>query len=384
MSHNTVIFVANDFGFGPISRTHTVARALKNARPELTVNVFTSGINNYLFTDDDIGMKIVANLRDKEAIKNQFDSYSPETTLVVSTMNRFALSAAREQGFRTVVLDGLFWFWKKRPQEYSFADYEFRFILPWQLEKYKNKENIFYFAGPVEIEPNRARAPQNKNVLVTLNGYMTPFYKPEHDIYLEWMTHVINALQSSQNLIVTGNKIIRNKIMPTLHTGIRFNSMGKDEYLSTLQYSRAVLLNGGSNSFLEALVIGMPFLFSLPSNQSQYELIHKLSIQTKQSMEFWCPALSLIPHHARFRRFTSESEAIDYWSGELRSYLAQIEKKSIAKAIAEQIVANLEIVQTDPNFKKLMKISDRSRTASGEVCDKLLEIIEAFDALPLA
>lgn len=91
---------------------------------------------------------------------NKFD------TTIVSVMNRFAIQSAKDIGFQTILVDGLYWFWINRPSEYDLADYQLRMILPWQLEKHSNSANIYYFANLVEIS-NKYTSSNEKNIIKT-------------------------------------------------------------------------------------------------------------------------------------------------------------------------------------------------------------------------
>lgn len=103
MKYSTVLFISNDFGFGPLSRTHTIARALKNVKPELSIKIVTSGRNDYLLNDDDIELCVVNDLRSVDTLTEYLTRYNATDTFVISTMNRFALTAAKQCNFTTVL-----------------------------------------------------------------------------------------------------------------------------------------------------------------------------------------------------------------------------------------------------------------------------------------
>lgn len=328
MKLKRVIFIANDFGFGPLSRTYTIAKALSKYVSGLEIRIVTTGKTDYLFNSPDIIFDHLDDMREPAAIRHYLEPFERDNTLLISTMNRFAIVVAKSMDIRTLLVDGLYWFWLTRPKEYEMSDYQFRMVLPWQLDKYKSSkgaDGIFYFANPVEtptIANYKEKMHHTSNtILFTLNGFVTPYYKKEHEVYLEFAAVVANNLSRDHEVHLTGNREIKEKLARRLDAKLRFVALDKLSYLRELQSARYVLLNGGSNSFLEALAMGKNMLFSLPSNQSQYALIHEVARYTKTDMTDWCPLLALIANHETMLRLNNESVALDYWAGQIRELI---------------------------------------------------------------
>ncbi len=347
--YSHLVFVSNDFGFGPMSRTFSVAKGVADKRPDLRITVMSSGKNDYLFSHPRVSFMTVDDPRSIDYLRQAFEPLDNNTTLVVSVMSRFALLAARELGLKTLLIDGLYWFWRNRPQEYDTADYQFRCVLPWHLDNFHNGTNIEYFVSPTE-HPNRGNASQSDEILVSLNGFTTPFYKPNHDIYLNILAALVNSSITPKSLTIVGNESVKCKIEPLL-SGVSFRAFTKDEYLSHLSSCRAIILNGGSNSFLEAISLGKNIAFGLPSNQSQYQLIVELSKATGKKPEQWCPALSLIQNHHKMAELPTEAEALDFWSEQIDKLLMT---EDIDNKIAQASTKTLAIAD-DPNMQSLIK-----------------------------
>ena len=43
MNYKNILFIANNFGFGPISRCHTIAAEISKLNPELNIIIITDG-----------------------------------------------------------------------------------------------------------------------------------------------------------------------------------------------------------------------------------------------------------------------------------------------------------------------------------------------------
>lgn len=308
-----VVFIANDFGFGPSSRAHAIARSFQQAFPDIKATYLTSGKNDYLFADSDVALTTCDDTRSSAALKQTFKQF--DNALIVSVMNRFAITAARELGLPNILLDGLSWFWKSRPVEYDRADHQIRYTLPW-----KAVDGVS-LASPIDIE-QRIPPKQTVDALININGFITPFHKQSHDVYLAFIDQLAqNVAQTYPKVLVTGNQYAITKLQAQASDSYQLAALSKAAYLGHVEAARVVILNGGSNSFNEALALHTDILFSLPSNQSQYELIREVAQQTHSLVEELCPALSLIPNHSELSKHKTEDTAIDFLTSKLSTSL---------------------------------------------------------------
>lgn len=376
MKRRKVIFISNDFGFGPVSRTHTIAKALSECDQGLEIRIATNGKNDYLFDKSVIIFDRLDDLRDPTVISKYLSMHDPQETMIVSVMNRFALLSSKDLGFMTVLVDGLYWFWVNRPKEYDQADYQLRMLLPWQENRFSDSNDIFYFSSPVDMPMDVMvdRGSKSHKVLFTLNGFVTPFYKPSHDVYLEFSALVANQLGNSSQILLTGNRDVKNKITTHLNEKVSFESLNKSNYLSQLKSAEYVLLNGGSNSFLEALVLGKDFIFSLPSNQSQYALIDDVAKYTSTIIIDWCPLLEVFDGHEKILSFKNEGDAIDYWSEQIR-YLLDDDK---AMAKINKILGKLpeRISKLENQTKQLRAHSEEPKESTNRIAIQLMRLAD--------
>jgi hypothetical protein len=374
MKYKNYIFVSNDFGFGPISRLHTIASALARIDRSANIRIVSSGKTDYLFNNLDIKFDLIEDLRSEEAIFQYIEKYNNLDTLIISSMNSFAIYVARTNNYTCVLLDGLYWFWKNRPQAFELADIQYRFVLPWLLEKFQSEKTVKYFAGPVERYDYHTSNKGSK-MLITVNGVVTPFYKPEHDSYIKlFMVLVNNICDNCSDLSVTGNKSINILAKSYLRDDIKFNNYSKSEYARSLYAADSVLLNGGSNSFLETIVAKKDFLFILPSNQSQYALIDQVAQYTNKPIDFWCPALTIIKNHEEILDMANESSALDFMASIFDTILADKHLLNNMKKITKQIMLNIKEAKKQKIYLSFEESSAYSMNSASEVALELSKI----------
>ena len=319
--YNKIIFFANDFGYGPTSNALSIARTL--SKQGLQTVLVTAGENDLIARASGINIEHIANLRDVTAITEYLKSHSDDQSLIVSVMNRFAVTAANTTGRFCVLVDDLYWFWRDggRPTEYQKADVQVRCVLPWQLNSAHSTYRLRYTCAQPDTAVKQTHE-RGGNWLYSFNGLRTPFYAKEHDVYVSFMGIVIKELARQQPLVVAGPEYIRPLIEQFLPNDTHYTPLSKVRYLETLVSVRGVYLNGGQNSFIEAVMSDTPVRMLLPSNQSQYGLLNEIANEINVSITDVCPLLSVIPNHQDMLVFANEREAIDTWSKRLHEVLA--------------------------------------------------------------
>lgn len=318
--YNKIIFFANDFGYGPTSNALSIARTL--SKQGLQIVLVTAGENDLIARASGINIEHITNLRDVAAITEYLGSHSDDQSLIVSVMNRFAVTAANTTGRFCVLVDDLYWFWRDggRPAEYEKANVQVRCVLPWQLGSVHSTYILRYTCVQPDISIGQTQE-RGDNWLYSFNGLRTPFYTEEHDVYVSFMGIVAKELARQQSLVVVGPEYIRPMIEQFLPNDTHYTPLSKVRYLETLMSVRGVYLNGGQNSFIEAVMSDTPVRMLLPSNQSQYGLLNEIANEINVSITDVCPLLSVIPNHQDMLVFANEREAIDTWSKRLYEVL---------------------------------------------------------------
>lgn len=355
---NIIIFV-NNFGFGPAALAVAVAQKLHDHVPEGTqIHVVTSGFSDYLF-EEAVSVTTVSDLRGATVLKGYLEQFDPKETVVVSSMNRFAITAATELAIPTVLIDGLFWFWRNRPKEYDLADYQIWCVLPWQIDEKRKStaKNQKIVSAPVTLVAN-ASYPEVQRVIST-NGYITPYHSSNHDVYLSFISRYMQAEQmvfpKVKETILTSSPYavdhLRQQLSDDKH--IRLLSMSQAEYHGCVQHASEVWVNGGMSSFLEALCLRRPFVFFLPSNQSQFALIAEVARTTGLAITTLCPALALFNTFSQVGDFNSEDEAIGFISELLQKFLDSPDTDAQLNAVATAYAQAAKQLHQQPAVQRL-------------------------------
>ena len=352
--NNSVIFITNDFGYGPTSHALALAKCLKEKGVE--VKLVTAQKNDAILAESGIPIEHVTDLRNVDTMTAYFKQN--ESQLIVSVMNRFAIQAANTLNRKIVIIDDLFWFWRpgSRPIEYSNADLQIRCVLPWHLADLENTDGVAYATIQADEFTTHKSATRDGSVLMSLNGLRTPFYTPAHDVYAEFMGLVAKALsQYHDDLVITGPDYIKPVFEATLPSTIQYQSLSKSDYLIALSSAPSVYLNGGSNSFYEAIMSNTPISSILPSNQSQYAFTRAIAASIGVPVTQLCPLLTLIPHHEEMLNFTNEKDAIDNWSRWIQDFLNSDDAfQKIQDAVAQQVANPVDIKAQFPKWQTLI------------------------------
>ena len=335
--YDKVIFFANDFGFGPTSNALSIARALM--QHDIPVVLVTAKKNDSILQSSGVPIEHIDDLRSVDSITEYLKTFSDSSSLVVSVMNRFVITSANSIGQTCVFVDDLFWFWRDgvRPAEYDAADIQICCVLPWQLRQGTPSPTMRYACVQAESSTSQHRDKDPQVRLYSFNGLRTPFYTEKHDIYVDFVGHAINRLTTEGPLVIAGPEYIRPLITPFLAEDTAYTPLSKSDYLDVLASASKVYLNGGQNSFLEAIQSDTLPVMVLPSNQSQYGLLAELSRELDTPITEICPMLQLIPDHQRMLLCANEREALDVWSDMLAETLAN---KDISESIAACVTQN--------------------------------------------
>ena len=358
MASDVLVF-SNSFGFGPISRSFIFAKIFHECFPDSNVILIVSAATGFTSNASGFSVKTISDVRNRQNVADFLLPYYSSNTLVVSVMNRFAIDAAKERGMKTLLIDGLYWFWKNRPKEYDYVDYQIRCILPWQVEDYPSPSNISYCVTP--FEHIKAIESEGKTLL-PVNGFITPYYIPAHDSYLHLMSLVANQID---DVLVVGNRDIQNKI-----GSVPFSALSKEEYVNEVSRCKEIILNGGSNSFLEAASSGKQILFSVPSNQSQYELIRSIAGYLRRNIDEICPLINTIAAHHKISEFQTEKEAVDYIAAKISDFLKRpnlnkqlrhmLKRQDEAKKIIQKFIGHIQPILQGSN-QRLVDILNELR-----------------------
>lgn len=264
----TVVVIANPFGFGPAGIAFTVLEAM---RKRFAANWLFLGSKACAEIGDLDGTKYIEiNERDKEQIK--FVLADLESPLVISSQNRFAITAASEMGVPNVLIDGLAWMWERGtvPEGLLKADRYFAMRFP-GIEKicsiYPQIEVVPYIVPKREVSATQDR----RGTLVHLGGVTNPFSSTLPENYLRLTAAFVDGLEDAERVTVCGGSAAVARMSELVHrSGVNFATLAKHDFDELLYTSSLFLTTPGLAAPIEAFAAGAPTEFLPPSNLSQW------------------------------------------------------------------------------------------------------------------
>lgn len=264
-----VIVFANPFGYGPAGKALALLDALKR-----------HGF-------DDVSMAGSAHIREivplgvpfldvnERSVKDVGQLlFETQTTHIVCSQNRFAVSAARTQGIKSAFLDGLAWFWKEIPEEHLIADEIFWINFPGLKDKAPAGKNIAMVPAVVE---QRVRAAQEDKIVVHIGGCENPLTNTIPTAYLSLLAGALNAYTRERRILVTGGvRAIEYLRVRISAPRVECRSLIHDDFLAEVSSAKMFLTTAGMTASLEAFSMGVPVAFLPPTNLSQYALVQLL------------------------------------------------------------------------------------------------------------
>jgi hypothetical protein len=311
----TIACFSNPFGLGPLGRMIKLLSILPSEEPTKLIfcgNSFSSAI-----TGLSEGEYIKINERDPDAVYELLATLRP--TVVVSSLNRFALSAAKRLSIPSVLFDDLTWFWKELPPGFELADLYIYQKFPGTEHIAKRFQNVLSL--PV-ITIKKAEKMKSSDELFYLGGVVNPLYPQGQVHYISLLGDVLAQLPLSNHAhIISADYAV--SLLREQHPKLasQIEALPQKEFHQLMCRSRSIAITAGMNTTLEALAMGQPVYFLPPSNQSQYALQRVLMTQ---SNAFKGISWNEFGVDESFFNGPSELEVI----GELERQLGQMRSKS--------------------------------------------------------
>jgi len=315
-----VAWVVNAFGFGPTSVALTWAEAARLADPSVD-HVFVVDSLTAQAVGDLFDTATVSSLRSADALARWLRVGSTRDTTVVSAQNRFALCAAREQGVPAVMLDALAWFWPACPAAYAVADYYIGLSVPWRSRPSFSLPPSGMTARAAVGAPPRAAGRREDRVVISINGFSTPYSGPQHDAFLALVARalepaVAEASRAGRQITLIGSRsavsrlarAVRRALGQQRARALSAGTLDAARGRRLVAGSRGLISTGGMSSFLEACALDVPVGLMLPSNLTQHALARDVSAHWRVPLGVLNPTLGSMPALDRSLRNASDEE----------------------------------------------------------------------------
>ena len=262
-----IFFFSNPFGYGPTATMIALLRRFSNLK-NIKIYVIANGLCAEILDKTSNITIINIDQRDVTKIKALLQKY--KKPYVISSLNRFAILAAKELGLPSCFVDTLTYLWKEIPEDYLKADIYYASDFPNVYNKTKHYKNAFVTPLIIDSKIDITRTGQNKEgILLQLGGMKSPMNDEIPNDYLDIIA--LGLENATMPITVTGGHDGVSYIKSKIHNKyIECISTKKSDYLKLLQKSDLLITTPGLNSTMEALYHKVPVNFIMPTNLSQW------------------------------------------------------------------------------------------------------------------
>lgn len=269
------LFVAEPFGFGPISSSIAIARQLGKLSLStkcLFIGCGTSyqlaersGVFDTIYYTEELSPDFLLSFNSGVTIEN---------CLVVANTYPKGVTVAKQANFRCVFIDTLFWMWSALP--IALADVEKYYIEDFCCTEidvgrfgYSPKFKVVPPLIDLGVEPIEH---EDSFLLVSLGGIDSNLY--DFPVFYEKLIEYISKdpkLKHIDVLICGGGKRFQaNDFRSYEHERLRIACLSPYEYISHLKSAEWVIASAGLHSFYENYFLHKNVMFLPPQSYSQY------------------------------------------------------------------------------------------------------------------
>ena len=275
-------FVSTAFGFGPVSKAVTVARAIRTRDPNVDLHYFGDDIDRDFASAAEVFDRVwrvgVDDPEQLRALIPHLSSYEA----VVSVLNLDLVRLWPADAPPLYLIDSLAWMWQEIPpgiervRRYFVQDY---LVQGDRVREWRERAAIELVA-PVDAAANGTRdghvvAPRQTDLLlVNFAGCASPLSTDAHYVdYAQTLTDVIvgQAADEFGSVVIACNARLAGRLRANLRLppNVSIDYYPPDEFLALLTSARRVLSAPGITTTIEAIRLEAPIRFLLPQNYSQ-------------------------------------------------------------------------------------------------------------------
>ncbi len=270
------VFLSTSFGFGPVSKAVTIARALQRRCHEAVLAFYGDGIALDFARRAHVFDEIHELAVDTDLGRARLRRTAADATAVVSVLN---MSVAADWNPVVdpplYVVDSLDWMWHAPPPGIDNAQAVFvqDFLLDREVEFGSNRRAV----PPIDAAQGVARGPRSGELLINLSGLANPFV--HGDLYLRYARLVLEALLPEAttrygSVLVCTNAALSAALRDD-YPNVQIGHLPHDEFVRRLARCERLITAPGITTTVEALSMGVPPRFLPPQNYSQALILER-------------------------------------------------------------------------------------------------------------
>jgi len=375
MSAKKVILCdAAPFGFGPISKLLSIAKIL---RKKYSLVLLAFGPSLELAQNSGLFDKIIKcntdNLKGIKSLESVFNG----KCFFLNVMNFKSLKFAKKNGVPYAVVDSLFYMWDKIPSVALNANFYFiqSFLNKKARLNYQKKIKNLVLVNPILDIEKKGRKKKNQ-LVINFGGVEAPDASfEEKQIYpklaIEMLMPFLKNQKTFSSILITGNKATVSFISKQAPKKIKCKSLTHEKFIKELKKSKLLLTSPGLTVSLEAFYLGIPTIFLLPQNHSQFFNLIKMRKQglAKHSIHW----IDFYP-----KANINETENEDKSYKKISALMKKFDKNDANKKTASQKLCS--ILEQAKEFQKIKKTQQQKTkfksNGAEEIAEKIIGSIE--------
>jgi hypothetical protein len=274
-----IAILSTSFGFGPVSKAATVAKAFHRLLPGIDIVFFGAGIALEFAARSGSFDRLVEVDVDRSEIISGLLPLFRQFSAVISVLNLNILPLwCKGVDPPLFLVDSLAWMWNEPPLGLNSA--ECYFTQDYLLEGNHATVAIEMRIPPIDASWELSRSQSKTHLLVNLSGCHNPLV--DGQLYRRYAEVIVDGLVDlcayrSSDVVVCCNaqlaKWLRNKLVNS--ADFRIDLLPPDEFLQTLSQAAIFVTSPGITTTVEVTSLGVCPRFLLPQNYSQALIAQK-------------------------------------------------------------------------------------------------------------
>lgn len=269
------LFLAEPFGFGPISSSIVVARQIKRLDPRKQVVFLGHGTSYQLAILSDVFDEVIF---DENLSEHSFlrcgEHLRPCNCIVIANTYPIGVEIAARAAFICFFIDTLFWMWKQLPIDISHVEAyyieEFH-CANIEVARFGHSRKFKKVAPLIDVDVS-LKTVSHPFLLVSLGGIDSSLY--DFPVFYEKLICRLSSEKQLERFTVLicggGKKFLRNEFKEFEHSRLSIECLGPREYMANLRSADIVLASAGLHGFYENYFLRKNAMFLPPQSYSQY------------------------------------------------------------------------------------------------------------------
>ncbi|WP_448698230.1 hypothetical protein ACFGVR_15535 [Mucilaginibacter sp. AW1-3] len=274
-SFDYLLFLAEPFGFGPISSSIAIVRQVKLLKPEIKCFFLGSGTSYQLATKSNVFDEVgFCELLSEQSLAECYGQIDPTNCIIIANTYPNGIRLAKQIGFKAIFVDTLFWMWKELPihlsdvEKYYIEDF---YCTDIALDRFCVSDKFILMPPLIDIGVEARQVP-HPFLLISFGGIDSNLY--DFPIFYQKLIATVSANEKLKNyniMICGGGKKFRENEFKVYETSrVVIKCLEPYEYISYLKAADIVVASAGLHSFYENYFLRKNVMFLPPQSYSQY------------------------------------------------------------------------------------------------------------------